>query len=102
MSVPTWGIEASPYPLRPSLLPGNPLYLSEAVRSRKAGLSCGYQPRTLLERLWFSGLWQWLASVRRVGEWLLAIPSSNYIQESPLPFIGTHRDLGGGKLEGNN
>lgn len=57
LSLPSWGLKASPYPLQPSLLPGNPVYLTEAVRGRKAGFSCGCQPRTLLERLWFSGLW---------------------------------------------
>lgn len=56
LSLPTWGLEASSYPLQPSLLSENPVHFSEAVRGRKAVLSCGYQPRTLLERLWFPGL----------------------------------------------
>lgn len=40
-SLPTWSLEASSYPLQPSLLPGSPVPLAEVVRGRKAGLSCG-------------------------------------------------------------
>ena len=65
LSLPTWGLEASLYPLQPSLLLGKPAHLAEAVSGRKAGLSCGCQPGTLLERLSFSGLWQGFAKSQK-------------------------------------